>query len=56
MSIRLPRLLDADRREAARIAPIRQSLSLQLNGLSSAVLTLPHDAPAVAVRQLGLQQ
>lgn len=52
MSIRLPRLLDADGREAARLSPIRLSLHLKLTPLSTAEMELPHDAPAISVRDL----
>lgn len=52
MSIRLPRLLDADGHEAARLSPLRLSLLLKLAPLSTAEMLLPFDAPAVHVRDL----
>lgn len=52
MSIRLPRLLDADGRESARLSPLRLSLHLKLTPLSTAEMELPHDAPPVIVRDL----
>lgn len=50
--IRQPRLLDAEGHERARLAPSRLSLSLKLTPLSTAVMTLPWDAPALRVRDL----
>lgn len=52
MSVQLPRLLDASGRERARLQPTRLSLSLRLSPLSTAVMTLPWDAPAPAARDL----
>ena len=52
MSIRKPRLLDGECREKARLSPLSLSLDMQLFGLSSARMTLPPDAPAVALRDL----
>lgn len=52
MSIRLPRLLDAQGRESARLSPLRLTLQLRLTPLSTAEMELPHDAPAVRVRDL----
>ena len=51
-SIRLPRLLDADLREAARLTPVRLRLDQTLAPLSTAELTLPFDSPRVYVRDL----
>lgn len=50
--IRMPRLLDANLREAARLQPLRLSLGLRLSPLSTAEMTLPHDAPNIALRDL----
>ena len=50
--IRRPRLLDASLREVERLAPLNLSLTLQLQGLSTAVMTLPPDAPTLDVRSL----
>lgn len=52
MSIRKPRLLDGECREKARLSPLSLSLDMQLFGLSSARMTLPPDAPSVALRDL----
>lgn len=52
MSIRMPRLLDKDFRESARLVPLQLSLSLRLHSLSTAKLILPCNAPAVSVRDL----
>lgn len=48
-SMRLPRLLDADLRERARLNCISLSLELNLDPLSTAEMSLPHSAPVVAV-------
>lgn len=50
--IRLPRLLDAHLREAARLQPLRLALDLRLTPLSTAEMTLSHDAPNIALRDL----
>lgn len=52
MSIRLPRLLNADRSERARLQPIQMSLDLRLKPLSTAEILLPADSPDVSVRDL----
>lgn len=52
MSIRLPRLLNADKTERARLSPIRLSLDLRLKPLSTAEMLLPADSPEVFVRDL----
>ena len=39
----MPRLLDADLRETARLTPVKLALNLTLLPLSTAVLTLPGD-------------
>lgn len=52
MSVRLPRLLDADCRERARLSPARLTLDLRLRPLSTAELRLPDTEPSVAVRDL----
>lgn len=48
----MPRLLDADLRETARLTPVKLALNLTLLPLSTAVLTLPGDAPEIALRDL----
>lgn len=50
--IRKPRLLDAALHEIDRLTPLALHLTLQLHGLSTAVMTLPPEAPAVDVRSL----
>ena len=45
MSARLPRLLDANLHEVARVTPMEQSVTLDFEGISSAQLTLAEDAP-----------
>ncbi len=52
MTIRLPRLLDAECREKCRLHPSRLSLSLRLSPLSTAEMILPWSEPAVAIRDL----
>lgn len=46
----LPRLLNPDMTEAARLEPTRLSLDLLLTPLSTATMDLPADGPAVRVR------
>ena len=48
--IRLPRLLDENLREKARLTPVKLSLHLTLAPLSGAELILPSDAPPVSLR------
>ena len=48
----MPRLLDQDLHEAARLQPLRASLQLRLAPLSTAELLLPWSSPAVSVRDL----
>lgn len=50
MSIRLPRLLDASLHERARLMPIRLSLELRLNPLSTAEMCLTCEDADVSVR------
>lgn len=50
MSARLPRLLDSNMREVARVLPTTMSLTLDFEGLSTAQITLTEDAPAVHMR------
>ena len=50
MSIRLPRLLDANLKERARLQPLKLALDLMLQPISTAELRLPPDAPQAAVR------
>lgn len=52
MTIRQPRLLDRELREAARLSPVRLSLTKQLVDLSSAELLLPPDSPDIPPRSL----
>lgn len=52
MSIRLPRLLDAQQQEIARLSPIRLSMDLRLTPLSTAELILPCSSPAISARAL----
>ncbi|MBQ8202214.1 MAG: phage tail protein [Clostridia bacterium] len=52
MSIRLPRLLNENQKELARLHPSRLSLDLRLRPLSTAEMQLPATEPAVAVRDL----
>lgn len=47
MSAKLPRLLDANLREKARVTPTAMSATLNLDSLSTAQITLAEDAPAV---------
>ncbi len=51
-AIRQPRLLDASLRERARLSPVKLTLFRQLFPLSVAELTLPADAPDIALRDL----
>lgn len=46
---RQPRLLDSSMREVARLLPTAMSLDLDLEGISSASITLAEDAPDVAM-------
>lgn len=46
----LPRLLNADMTEAARLEPSKLSLDLLLTPLSTAQMVLPYDGPVVRVR------
>lgn len=48
--LQLPRLLDKDMREIARLHPATASLTLNLDRLSTAELTLAWDAPDIRVR------
>lgn len=50
--IRLPRLLDENLREKARLTPSRLSLRLKLAPPSTAEMILPPDAPDIALRDL----
>ena len=50
-SIRLPRLLSADLQELCRLSPLSLSLEQRLSPLSTAVMTLPPDAPPVETGQ-----
>lgn len=52
MSVRLPRLLDASRKERARLQPSRLSLDLRLKPLSTAEMILSADEPEVSARDL----
>ncbi len=52
MTIRQPRLLDANLREVTRLSPVKLSLNQRLTSLSTAELLLPHDAPPTPVRAL----
>lgn len=52
MSVRLPRLLDANGAEQLRLSPVRLALDLRLSPLSTAEMVLPADAPSVQVRDL----
>lgn len=52
MTIRQPRLLDQNLREAARLSPVRLSVTRQLADLSSAELLLPPDSPETPLRAL----
>ena len=47
MSIRLPRLLDANLQETARLHPLRLSVDLRLDPLSTAEMVLPANSPWV---------
>lgn len=49
VNTRLPRLLDANRQERARLRPTASSLQLQLNATSTAQMTLPHSATLPAM-------
>lgn len=48
--VQLPRLLDADLHEAARITPISLDLSLELHPLSKATMHVPTDGTEIKVR------
>lgn len=50
--IRLPRLLDENLQEKARLAPVKLTLHQRLTTLSTAEMVLPGDAPAVRPRDL----
>lgn len=50
--IRLPRLMDKNGTEIARLTPAKLSVTTQLAPLSSAVMTLTEDAPEVTVGML----
>lgn len=52
MSVRLPRLLDAQGQERARLSPARLMLDLHITPLSTAEMWLADTEPAVAVRDL----
>ncbi len=52
MTIRQPRLLDANLREVTRLSPVKLTLNQRLTSLSTAELILPHDAPQTALRAL----
>ena len=52
MTIRLPRLLDDHLHEVTRLHPLQLSLHLTLAPLSTAEMRLPHEAPALFVRDL----
>lgn len=49
MAVRLPRLLDANRREVCRLMPTSLSLQLQLNAASTATMTLDLRGPLPAM-------
>ena len=49
MAVRLPRLLDANRREVCRLMPTALSLQLQLNAASTATMTLDLRSPLPAM-------
>jgi len=49
MAVRLPRLLDANRREVCRLMPTALSLQLQLNAASTATMTLDLRGPLPAM-------
>ena len=51
-SIRLPRLLDANLQETARLHPLRLSVDLRLDPLSTAEMVLPASSPWVSPRDL----
>jgi len=51
-SIRLPRLLDDNLAEVARLHPLRVSLHMKLAPLSTAEMLLPHDGAELFVRDL----
>lgn len=50
-NIRLPRLLNSDLQELCRLPPLSLSIEMNLAPLSTAVMTLPHDAPSVETGQ-----
>lgn len=50
--LRRPRLVDRQLQEMARLTPLALSLDMQLHGLSSAVMTLPADAPDISASDL----
>lgn len=52
MIIRQPRLLASDLTERTRLAPVKLSLHLALDPLSTAEMVLPDDAPEIALRDL----
>ena len=52
MILRQPRLLNESLQEKCRLIPVNLALHLRLGSLSTAEMTLPHDAPEVALRDL----
>ena len=52
VSIRLPRLLDSNLQERDRLRPLRLSVDLRLDPLSTAEMVLPADSPWVSPRDL----
>lgn len=50
--VQLPRLLDGDLKERARIDPSRLSLTLNLHPLSTAIMDIPPGEPEVKVRDM----
>lgn len=50
MNIRMPRLLDGQLRERARLQPLSAALHLRLHDLSGAEMRLAADAPSIALR------